>query len=426
MEEKKLIKNCLQFIEKSTCAYTCIKEIQKILKENNFIEYLEESKWEKKSNKFYITRNEGSIIAIEMPKNKPSAFLIITTHCDTPSLELKPNGTNIKENYLKHNVMPYGGILNYGWLDHPLALAGKIITMKKNQIKSIIIDTQKPTLIIPSVAIHQNEKANTNLDLNSQTDLQPILALSTQKEDFKKILKKYTKDSIIDYDLYAYNCSKPALIGLNEELLLSPRIDNLTSVYASLESFLNSTSDKIKIFCSFNHEEIGNLTQEGADSNFLMDTIKRICALNNMDYVTSLSSSMIISSDNTHALHPNHEEYADDTGAPILGKGFALIKESLTTTNALSSSIIKTICKKKKITFQDATTKNDLSGGSTLSSISLSHVAALSADIGIPQLAMHSSIETCSTKDIIELYKFMKAFYETKMDIKKENIIFYD
>ena len=423
MNEKRFIKNMIEFIEDSTCAITCIQKIQEKLQKKGYTDFTEQKKW-KKTQRFFVTRNEGSIIAIEFPKQKSNAFLIITTHTDTPSIQLKPNGTYIKANYLKHNIMPYGGLLNYGWLDHPLALAGRIITQNKGKLSSTIIDTKKPTLIIPSVAIHQNDKANSNLDLNIQQDLQPILALSTKKEDFQKLLKKYTKDSIIDYDLYAYNCTKPSLIGLNDELLISPRIDNLTSVYTSLESFLNSDSDKIKVFCSFNHEEIGNLTLEGADSNFLLDTIKRVCALEDLDYVTSLSSSMMISSDNTHAIHPNHEEFADDTGAPELGKGFTLIRESTTTTNALSSSIVKTICQKKRIKYQNATTKNDLTGGSTLSSINLSHVSILSADIGIAQLAMHSSLETCSPNDILELYKFMKAFYETKMDIKKEKIIF--
>ena len=426
MKNNKFINELLSFIEESTSSFTCVQKIKKKLLENGFIELYEQDKWTSIPNKFFVTRNEGSIIAIEIPKEKTNAFKIITTHCDTPSLLLKPNGAYTKEGYLKYNIMPYGGILNYGWLDHPLSLSGRVLIKEKNQLKSKIIDTKEPLLIVPSVAIHQNDKANTNLDLNMQTDLQPILSLSDIESDFKELIYPYTKGNVIDFDLYAYNGAKPVLIGKNKEILVSPRIDNLTSVYSALQSFTNSTSDKIKILCSFNHEEIGSLTEEGADSNFLLDILKRIAATLNIDIASSLSSSMIISSDNTHAVHPNHEEYADNTGKAYLGKGFTIIRESTTTTNGLSSSIIKTICKKNRVKYQDATSKNDLAGGSTLSGISLRHVSILSADIGIAQLSMHSSIETCSIKDILELYKLMKAFYQTKFDLKKENIIFYD
>lgn len=420
--EKEFNDNFKKFIIKSTCSFTCVREIKKRLKESGYKELVEQDIWKLKGNKFYIIRNDASIIAIELPERKNNKFSIITTHCDTPSLLLKPNGVYKKENYLKYNVMPYGGLLNYGWLDHPLSLAGKVIVKKDNKLETKIIDFKKTMLIVPSVAIHEKDDANTNLDLNMQIDLQPIISLSKNKSTWDDILKEEIKDDIIDYDLFAYNNLEPVFIGKKEEILVSPRIDNLTSVYSGLESFLNSKSSNIKVFCSFNNEEIGSLTIEGADSNFLIDVLKRVASYLNIDIASSLSNSFIISSDNTHAIHPNHTEYADDTGVAYLGNGVAIIKEEASTTNALSSSIIKTLCNKYKIKYQDSTAKNDISGGSTLSSISLRHVSVMSIDVGIPQLAMHSSIETCSTKDVYELYKMMHKFYESNIKIKKGNI----
>lgn len=420
---EKFENDLINFIEKSTCSFTCIKEIKSKLEKAGYKELYENDEWDLVGNKFYVIRNDASIIAFSIPRKKTNSFSIITTHSDTPSLLLKPNGAYIKENYLKYNIMPYGGLLNYGWLDHPLSLSGRIITKKGNKLITNIVDFKDPLLIVPSVAIHQKDDSNTNLDLNMQKDLQPILTLSNDKDDFYKIISKEITDKIIDYDLFAYNPEKPVLIGKNKELLVSPRIDNLTSVYSNLYSFINSKSSNIKIFCSFNNEEIGSLTIEGADSNFLIDIIKRICAKLNIDIASSLASSFIISSDNTHAVHPNHDEYADDTGAVYLDSGVAIIKESESTTNSISSSIIKTICNKNKIKYQDSTAKNDITGGSTLSGISLRHVSVLSIDVGIPQLAMHSSVEVCSINDVYELYKMMKAFYETKIRKDKDEII---
>lgn len=415
--------NLVDFIKSSTCCYTTILEIKKVLEAKGFIELEESKTWKELPNKFYVIRNDASIIAIELPKQKSNKFLIVSTHCDTPSLLLKPKGEYLKENYLKYNIMPYGGLLNCGWLDHPLSLAGRVLIKNKDSIKTKIIDFKKPMLIVPSVAIHQNAQANSNLDLNMQTDLQPILTISNDIKDWSKIMDARVNEEVIDYDLFAYNIDEPRFIGLDEELLVSPRIDNLTSVYSSLEGFLNSSSSNIKVLCSFNNEETGSLSVEGADSNFLLDILKRVTAILNIDLASSLASSFIISADNTHAIHPNHAEYADDTGYLKLNEGFAIAKDPNSSTNALSSSIIKMLCKNNNIKYQDATAKNDISGGSTLSTISLRHVSILSVDVGIGQLSMHSSLETCSINDIYELYKMLKAFYSSDISIKKEKVL---
>lgn len=423
MLKKEFNKKLINMINESTSSYMCVEYIKKELDKKGFTKLEETYKWKLKPGKYYVIRNDASIVAFVIPSNDSDIFNIITTHCDTPSLLLKPNGAFIKNNYLKLNIMPYGGLLNYGWLDHPLSLSGRVIYKDNNKIKKKIIDFKETELVIPSVAIHQNDKANTNLDLNMQIDLIPICGLAKEsKEWIKYISKKCKVENIIDYDLHAYNNQLPQIFGINKELLFSPRIDNVTSVCASLESFLISRSNNIKVFCSFNNEEIGSLTEEGADSNFLIDILKRICASLNIDISTSLSKSFIISSDNTHALHPNHSELSDDTGELYLGKGIAIIKEITSTTNAISSSVLKTICDNNKIMYQNATAKNDLSGGSTLSGISLRHLSVLSVDIGIPQLAMHSSCEVCALNDVFELYKLMKAFYEVSILVKKDNI----
>ena len=425
MKNKKEFKEKLiDFIQKGTCAFTCINEIKNILKNQDYEELFENEEWKLNEGNYYVIRNDASIVCFNIPKKISNSFSIITTHSDTPALLLKPNGNYIKENYLKYNVMPYGGLLNYGFLDRVLSLAGRIIIKNCNNLERKIIDFKKPLLIIPSVAIHQNDNANSNLDLNMQIDLQPILGISDKKEDWNKILNNITEKEIIDYELFTYSLDNSYLIGKNKELFVSPRIDNLTSVFSGLQAFLNQKGEKLNVFCAFNSEEIGSLTTEGADSNFLIDTIKRISASLDIDVSTALSNSFIISSDNTHGVHPNHTEYADDTGKSYLNKGFSIIKETSSTTNSISSAMIKEICKKNKIKYQDTTSKNDISGGTTLSGLSLRHVSALSIDVGIPELAMHSSIEVCSINDIYELYKMMLAFYNTKIKIKKRNIIF--
>ncbi len=425
MEKEKLKKNLLDFIQKGTSSFTCIKEIKKILQENDYIELEETDAWQIKEGKYFIVRNDASCIAFQIPK-KQTSFHIITTHSDTPALLLKPNGDYWKEKYLKYNIMPYGGLLNYGWLDHPLSLAGRIYIEKDHTLEKKIVDLHNITAVIPSVAIHQNDKANTNLDLNMQLDLQPIFAIDDQKSTFETLLKQELKlgknEKISDFDFFLYNKTQPFTFGFHDDLLLSPRIDNLTSVSASLESFLESTPKDIAVFCTFNNEEIGSLTKEGAESSFLLDTLKKIAASLELDITSTLAKSFIISSDNTHAVHPNHPEFKDDTGSCYFNEGFAIIKEISSTTDSSFSSLLKSICKEHNIAYQNGTQKNDLTGGSTLSGLSLRHVSVTSIDVGIPELAMHSSMEVCSFNDYYSLYQMMKLFYNTSITIEKGKI----
>ncbi len=398
----------INFLNECTCSFTTIQKVTDILSTNNFTKLELNSKWNiKPNNNYFTTLSDSSIIAFKIPSN-PKKMNIIISHSDTPSLKLKPNGIYETNNITQFNIMPYGGIINYSWLDHPLSLAGKITIEKNNQIKEKIIDTKKPEMIIPSVAIHLQTDANTNLNLNSENHLQPIIDINIKNMNIQKFLNE---PNLLDYELYAYSAFTPITIGTKNDILISPRIDNITSVYASLKAFLKTTGNAITVFASFNHEEIGSLTKEGADSTFFKDTIKRLCSSLNIDYYSLISNSIMLSSDNTHASHPNYKEYNDLTGNISLGKGLAITFDKGTTTDLLLTSKWQKALSKNNIKYQYYTSRNDISGGSTISNIITKHLSIPCIEIGIGELAMHSSVEMCSIKDINYLFKAMQIFY---------------
>ena len=428
MTMKQYNKELFAFIEKSTCAFTGIKEIKEMLLKNNFIELEENQDWNLKVNhKYFITRNDSSLIAFTTGTKE--SFNITCTHIDTPALLIKPKNVIYEKNYLKVNVMPYGGLLNYGWLDEPLSIAGRIIYKKNNTFYKEIIDYQKPLLCIPSVAIHKNENANTDLNLNNQIDMIPILSLQEQKDPIKNLIKKelnLKNEEICDYDLFLYACNKPTFFGLNEEMILSPRIDDLTCTFSAIKSFINAKAkNNINIFCTFNSEEIGSLTKEGADSSFLMDTLKRICADLELNISKIVSNSIILSADNTHATHPNHPNNSDINNEAFLNEGIVISRDDTSTTDSITSSLFKEICKKAKVPYQEYVTKNDLSSGSTLSGINLRHVSIDSIDLGLGQLAMHGAREIIGAKDSYYLYLAFKKFYEIQIHKEKDRIQLY-
>ena len=380
----------------------------------------------RKKQKYFVTRNDSSLIAFTTG-NKDS-FNITCTHIDTPSFSIKPQNVIYEKNYLKLNVMPYGGLLNYAWLDEALSISGRVILKNNNKLTKEIIDYEKPLSCIPSVAIHQNENANDNLQLNSQIDLLPILALKEHKDPIKEIIKKTLKlnknEEICDYDLFLYSTANPEYFGMNNEFIISPRIDDLSCTFSALKSFIDSKKSlNINIFCTFNSEEIGSLTKEGADSSFLMDTLKRIAGSLEKDISILISNSTILSADNTHATHPNHPGNSDINNEALLNNGIVISKDASSTTDGITSSLFKEICKNANVPFQDFVTKNDLTSGSTLSGISLRHVSIDSIDIGLGQLAMHGAKEIIGSNDSYYLYLAFKIFYETKIYKEKDRII---
>ena len=59
-----------EFIENATCAFTGIKEIKKMLLNNNFIELEENEEWHLELNQnYFITRNDSSLIAFTTGSN---------------------------------------------------------------------------------------------------------------------------------------------------------------------------------------------------------------------------------------------------------------------------------------------------------------------------------------------------------------------
>lgn len=87
------------------------------------------------------------------------------------------------------------------------------------------------------------------------------------------------------------------------------------------------------------------------------------------------------------------------------------------TSDSFSSSVLKLIANKAKVEIQDFYNRSDVRGGSTLGNISNSQLSFYSVDIGIAQLAMHSNYEVIGSKDLDEMYKLVKEFYDSTLEI---------
>lgn len=420
----------INLLKTSYSQFHSCKNIASRLDENGFICLNENSNFKlEKGKKYYVKRNLSSIIAFKIPTNFDLSFLITASHSDSPTFKLKPNPVIKVNNLTLLNVEPYGGMINSTWLDRPLSLAGRIIVSSDNKLEQRVVEIDKDLLTINNLCIHMNRNVNSGYAFNNSKDMLPIIS-SDPDFDFDKFLKDEFSlnddEKIISYDLYLYVRELPTRCGANQEFVLAGKLDDLSSSYSSLEGFIDAKdSSKISLYACFDNEEVGSLTRQGANSTFLKDILKRIVdefKTNNDDYQKAIANSILISIDNAHANHPNHMEVSDKTTQVLLNKGI-VIKYNANqsyTSDSLSSSIVKTICKNNNLNYQEYTNRSDLRGGSTLGNISNSEVSLISADIGISQLAMHSSMEMCGYYDIDDMANFVKGFYQSNICFEQD------
>ena len=227
------------------------------------------------------------------------------------------------------------------------------------------------------------------------------------------------EEDILGHDLYLYNRMKGSVWGAGEEFFSCGRIDDLQCAFGSLEGFLaGGNPHSVSVHAVLDNEEVGSTTKQGAASTFLLDTLKRLnTALGRTEeqYLTALASSFMVSADNAHGVHPNYADKADPTNRPYLNGGI-VIKFNANqkyTTDAVSAAVFRSICEKACVPVQTFTNRSDMAGGSTLGNISNTHVALNTADIGLPELAMHSPYETGGVLDTEYLIRAAKEFFST-------------
>ena len=280
-----------------------------------------------------------------------------------------------------------------------------------------LVDLARPLAVIPSVAPHLSREVNSSFGPNLATDLRPLYALNSSVSVLSEVAKELgvEENDILSHDLYLYNPDRGTVFGGDNALLLAPRIDDLASVFTALSAFLGAEDcEATPIIALFNNEEVGSSTREGAASDFLADTVKRICASEEV-YRYALASSVMLSSDGAHAMHPNHPELSDPSCHPTLGGGVVVKYNSNRryATEAEALAPLAIIAKKSGVKLQSYANRADLPGGSTLGSIASTKLPVLTVDIGIGQLAMHSIAETSAVSDINDMITLLTAFYSS-------------
>ncbi len=417
----RVTRELLDFIEESPTAFHAAENICRLLQSAGFTELQEGAPFQiVAGGRYYVTRNTSAVLAFCVPERFAPAFSVIASHTDSPAFKVKEHGERKGDAYTVLATEAYGGTILSTWLDRPLSVAGRAVLRQtecgRANLRSHNFIIDRDLLIIPNAAIHLQRGMNEGVAYRMNVDMQPLF--SEKEASLTKLIAESMAvelQDIVTFDAYVYNRAKGTVFGADNEFFAAPRIDNLQCVYGSLQGFLQAKDfENIIVYAAFDNEETGSSTRMGAASAFFYDTLLRVSEALGFDGRAAIAASFMLSADNAHARHPNHPELYDGANAPVLNGGIVIKHQASQryATEALSHAALKEIFARRGLPVQTYANRSDLPGGSTLGSIATTRVGMLTADVGMPQLAMHSAYETAGTADTAHLISAATVFYE--------------
>lgn len=459
----------------------------------------------KPGGKYYLTRNASTIVAFAIGSKwtQGNPISMIGAHTDSPCLRIKPVSKKQGEGFLQVGVETYGGGLWHTWFDRDLSIAGRaMVKGKDGSITHRLVKIEKPILRIPTLAVHLDRQET--FTFNKETQLFPIAGLAAAelnrqgkgaaaagetKEDTKtdteveqSPLKTLAErhhpyildliateagaevDDIMDFEMLLYDTQKSCIGGLNDELIFSARLDNLMMTYCSVEGLIQSLSrpsalsddSTIRLVACFDHEEIGSLTAQGADSNMLPAVIRRlslipsstagsqssdssydkVAADDSTVFEQTLSTSFLISADMAHSVNPNYGAKYESDHRPEMNKG-TVIKINANARYATNSPGIVLLQEAARLAKPSSTlsqkvagvplqlfvVRNDSSCGGTIGPMLSAKLGVRTLDLGNAQLSMHSIRECAGAFDVEHAVHLFESFYEHYGELEKKIVV---
>ncbi|MCJ1463767.1 hypothetical protein MMC07_002376 [Pseudocyphellaria aurata] len=369
--------------------------------------------------------------------------------------------------------------------DRDLSVAGRAIVKNKNgDFVPKLVKIDRPILRIPTLAVHLDRQET--FSFNKETQLFPIAGLiaaelnrqgkmkeglscstptsETSSKDFsplKSMADRHhpyivdliakeagvSSSDIADFEMILYDTQKSCVGGLNNELVFSARLDNLEMSYCSTVGLVNSLASdsslrnehSIRLISLFDHEEIGSMTAQGADSNLLPAIIRRLSVLQSTEmrlsaqdsvwtataYEQTLSSSFLISADMAHSVNPNYSAKYEPDHKPEMNQGpvIKINANSRYATNSPGIVLLREVARRMNVPLQLFVVRNDSSCGSTIGPMLSAALGTRTLDLGNPQLSMHSIRETGGVYDVEHAMNLFEGFFEHFSDLEKKILV---
>lgn len=147
---------------------------------------------------------------------------------------------------------------------------------------------------------------------------------------------KVRRDQIVDFELGLCDYQPSQIMGLHNEFVSSPRLDNLASSMCALDGLIKQgkrspaerNHAEIHMIFLFDHEEIGSTSAQGANCDITSEVIARVSekygAMTQEDHFRAKRNSIVLSADMAHAVHPNFVVKHQPQHQPHMHKGIVI------------------------------------------------------------------------------------------------------
>ena len=409
-----------EFIDASPSPFHVCATVAERLRAAGYTELSETDRWTDAAGRFFTVR-AGSLIAWHRPAALMLPFRVVGGHTDSPNLRVKQHPDSAVAGWQVVALQPYGGAWLNSWLDRDLGISGRIsVRDERGGIEHRLVRYDEPLLRVPQLAIHLAEDRNA-VSLNPQRHLNAVWGAGQRPRSLQHWVAERSgvaPEDLLSADLMTHVVEPSRLIGVDEDLVSAPRLDNQGTCYAGLEALLAAQpGPHIPVLALFDHEEVGSTSDHGAQSEFLVSTLERIVLAaggDREDFLRLMTASMLASGDMAHATHPNYPE-RHEPGHPIYVNGGPVLKVQPNlryATDGRTAAAFELACRQAGVPLQRYEHRADLPCGSTIGPMTAARTGIPTVDVGAPQLAMHSARELMGAADVAAYSAALQAFLE--------------
>lgn len=419
-----LVRGLCEYLDASPSPFHAVHAATAMLAEAGFTVLEESAQFPAEPGRYVVVRG-GSLVAFstEHAIDPATPFRVVGAHTDSPNLRIKPQPDHVRAGWQLLGVEVYGGPLLNSWLDRDLGLSGRVAVRDGARAAPVLLHLDEPLLRVSQLAVHLDRQVNSEgLRLNPQQHLAPHWGLGQSPADFRAFLADCVQvrpEDVLAWDVMAHDLTPARLIGRDEDLVASARLDNQATCFAGVQALLRAVQDPadgvVPVLVLFDHEEVGSTSERGAQSTFLPATLERAVLARGGDrggYLQALAGSVIASGDMAHATHPHYadrhepEHQVRMNGGPVL-KVNAQLRYA---TDAVGAAAFRLACEQAQVPVQTFVTRTDLPCGSTVGPMTSALTGASTVDFGAPTLSMHSTREVCGAADQVMYAAALAAF----------------
>ena len=411
-----------RFVDSSPSPFHVCATVASALDRHGFVRVAEADAWSRQAGRYYVIRG-GSLVAwsTEHAEGDATPFRVVGGHTDSPNLRVKQHPDLSRAGWQLVGLEPYGGAWLNSWLDRDLGLSGRVGVRDGATVSERLLTVDRPVLRVPQLAIHLASN-RTSVELDPQRHLDAVWGVGTSPvsvRDFVAAELDLDAADVLGWELMTHDVTPSGFVGRDGELVSAPRLDNQGTCFAGLHALIAAVHDPAPgiapVLALFDHEEVGSMSDRGAQSDLLATTLERIVLTAGGDrdaYLRAMAGSVCASGDMAHATHPNYAERHEPEHHIEIGGGPVLkVNQNLRyASDATGTAAYALACEQAGVAMQRYVHRADLPCGSTIGPITASRTGLSTVDVGAAQLAMHSARELMGAADVPAYARSLAAF----------------